>query len=110
MLWTISDFPAYGNLVGCKVMGKIGCPLCENNINSRWLKFRRKYVYICHRKGLLPTHTYRGKKSWFDGKAEHERRGRILSGREIFHNLKIFKNNFGNLIQAARKRKKEGKC
>lgn len=27
LLWTISDFPAYGNLAGCKVKGKMGCPL-----------------------------------------------------------------------------------
>ncbi|XP_013607705.1 PREDICTED: uncharacterized protein LOC106314372 [Brassica oleracea var. oleracea] len=26
LLWTIQDFPAYGNLAGCKVKGKMGCP------------------------------------------------------------------------------------
>ena len=25
LLWTISDFPAYGNLAGCKLKGKMGC-------------------------------------------------------------------------------------
>jgi len=59
LLWTISDFPAYGNLAGCKVKGKIGCLLCGKNTDSRWLKFSRKHVYMCHIKGLPPTNTYR---------------------------------------------------
>ena len=39
LLWKISDFPAYGNLAGCKVKGKMGCPLCGKNTDSMWLKF-----------------------------------------------------------------------
>ena len=34
LFWTISDFPAYGNLAGCKVKGKMGCPLCGKNTDS----------------------------------------------------------------------------
>ncbi|XP_010495350.1 PREDICTED: uncharacterized protein LOC104772433 [Camelina sativa] len=106
LLWTISDFPAYGNLAGCKVKGKMGCPLCGKNTDSMWLKFSRKHVYMCHRKGLPPTHSFRWKKSWFDGKAEHGRKKRVLSGQEISQHLKNFKNNFGNLKQSACKRKR----
>ncbi|CAA7034547.1 unnamed protein product [Microthlaspi erraticum] len=106
LLWTISDFPAYGNLAGCKVKGKMGCPLCGKNIDCMWLKFSRKHVYMCHRKRLPPTHSFRGKKSWFDGKVELGRKGRILSGREICQNLRNFKNEFGNLKRSGRKRKK----
>ncbi|CAA7044905.1 unnamed protein product [Microthlaspi erraticum] len=64
LLWTISDFPAYGNLAGCKVKGKMGCPLCGKNTDCMWLKFSRK------------------------------------------HNLRNFKNEFGNLKRSGRKRKK----
>ncbi|KAG7572280.1 Transposase Tnp1/En/Spm-like [Arabidopsis suecica] len=106
LLWTISDFPAYGNLAGCKVKSKMGCPLCGKNTESMWLKFSRKHVYMRHRKGLPATHSYRRKKSWFDGKAEPRRKGRILSGREISVNLRNFKNNFGNLKKSATKRKR----
>ncbi|CAA7023802.1 unnamed protein product [Microthlaspi erraticum] len=106
MLWTISEFPAYGNLAGCKVKGKMGCPLCGKNTDCMWLKFSRKHVYMSHRKGLPPTHSFRGKKSWFDEKVEYGRKGRILSGREISRNLRNFKNDFGNLKRSARKRKK----
>jgi len=85
----------------------MGCPLCGKNTDSRCLKFSRKHVYMSHRKGLPPSHTYRGKKSWFDGQAEHGRKRRIFSSHDIFQNLKIFKNTFGNLKQAARKRKQK---
>ncbi|XP_013645445.1 uncharacterized protein LOC106350049 [Brassica napus] len=71
LLWTIQDFPAYGNLAGCKVKGKMGCPVCGKNSDIMWLTNCRKHVYMSHRKGLPPRHAYRGKKSWFDGKAEH---------------------------------------
>lgn len=106
LLWTISDFPAYGNLAGCKVKGKLGCPLCGKNTDSMWLKHSRKHVYMCHRKHLPPDHTFRGKKAWFDGKVENRRKSRILTGQEIYQNLRNFRNDFGNLKKSARKRKR----
>ncbi|XP_048599722.1 uncharacterized protein LOC125579871 [Brassica napus] len=106
LLWTISDFPAYGNLAGCKVKGKMGCPLCGKNTYSKWLKFSRKHVYMGHRKGLPPSHSFRGKKKWFDGKAEQGRRGRILTGHDISQNLRNFHNDFGNFKRSASKRKR----
>ncbi|XP_022567057.1 uncharacterized protein LOC106442064 isoform X1 [Brassica napus] len=105
LLWTISDLPAFGNLAGCKVKGKMGCPLCGKNTESMWLKFSRKHVYMGHRKGLPPTHSFRGKKKWFDGKVEQGRRGRILTGRDISQNLRNFHNDFGNFKRSASKRK-----
>ncbi|CAE6012555.1 unnamed protein product [Arabidopsis arenosa] len=90
--------------LGCKVKGKMGCPICGKNTDSMWLKFSRKHVFMCHRKGLAPTHSYRDKKAWFDGKAEHGRKARILTGREISQNLRNFKNDFGNAKESGRKR------
>ena len=106
LLGTISDFPAYGNLAGSKVKAKMGCPICGKNTDSFWLKFSRKHVFMCHRKGLAPTHRYRDKKTWFDGKAEHGRKARILTGHEVSQNLKTFKNDFGNVKESGRKRKR----
>ena len=106
LLWTISDFLAYGNLAGCKVKGKMGCPVCGKHTDSMWLKFCRKHVYMSHRKGLPPTHRYRSKKAWFDGHAEHGRKSRILSGHDISNNLKHFVNNFGNFREGRTKRKR----
>ncbi|XP_010451895.1 PREDICTED: uncharacterized protein LOC104734088 [Camelina sativa] len=106
LLWTISDFPAYGNLAGCKVKGKMGCPLCGKHTDSMWLKFGRKHVYMRHRKGLPPAHRYRVKKAWFDGHTEHGRKSRILSSQDISHILRNYKNSFGNFKESARKRKR----
>lgn len=41
-----------------------------------------------HPKGLPPAHAYRGKRAWFDGKAEHGRKSRIVSGHNINQILK----------------------
>ena len=57
-------------------------------------------------KGLPPAHSFRGKKKWFDAKAEQMRRGRILTGLEISQNLRNFKNDFGNVKHSRSKRKK----
>ncbi|KAK3193869.1 hypothetical protein Dsin_025179 [Dipteronia sinensis] len=36
LLWTINDYPAYGNLSGCVVKGKYACPICgERTYNCR---------------------------------------------------------------------------
>ncbi|XP_024013416.1 uncharacterized protein LOC112087769 [Eutrema salsugineum] len=106
LLWTISDFPVYGNLAGCKVKGKMGCPLCGKHTDSMWLKNSRKHVYMCHRKGLAPTHRYRVKKAWFDGKAEHGNKARILTGQNISQILRNYKNDFRNGKDKVKKRKR----
>ncbi|KAL0734285.1 hypothetical protein Bca4012_010495 [Brassica carinata] len=84
----------------------MGCPLCGKNTDSMWLKFSRKHMYMCHRKGLPPGHRFRGKKRWFDGKAEQGRRVRILTGRDISQNLRHFNNEFGNVKRPISKRKR----
>jgi len=82
----------------------MACPVCGKHTENMWLTNCRKHVYMCHQKGLLPTHVYRGKKAWFDGKAEHGIRGRILSGPNIYQILKNYKNDFGNVKVTRRKR------
>ena len=49
LIWTINDFPAYGNLAGCTTKGKLACLICGENTASKWLKFSRKIVYMRHR-------------------------------------------------------------
>ncbi|RVW24553.1 hypothetical protein CK203_090862 [Vitis vinifera] len=34
LLWTINDFPAYGNLSGCTVKGYFACPICGSETYS----------------------------------------------------------------------------
>ena len=32
LLWTINDFPAYGNLFGCTIKGYFSCPICGRRL------------------------------------------------------------------------------
>ena len=34
LLWTINDFPAYGNLSGCSIKGYYACPICSEGTYS----------------------------------------------------------------------------
>ncbi|XP_048611568.1 uncharacterized protein LOC125585897 [Brassica napus] len=81
-------------------------PLIED-LNHMWEKGKgvRKHVYMSHRKSLPSRHAYRGKKSWFEGKAEHGKKGRILSGHNISQILRNYKNDFGNAKVTGTKRK-----
>lgn len=95
LLWTISDFPAYGNLAGCCTKGRMACPLYGKNTHHRRLKHCRKFVYMGNRIFLAPAHPYRRKKTWFDNTVEHGRKPRILTGRDIYAALRNFQNEFG---------------
>ena len=38
LMWTINDFPIYGDLSGWNTKGALACPCCNYNTHSRWLK------------------------------------------------------------------------
>lgn len=107
LLWTINDFPAYGNLAGCSTKGKMACPLCGKNTYHRWLTFSRKFAYMGHRKFLPSTHSFREKKGWFVNNVEHGRKPRILTGRNISIALKSFPNDFGKGDKKKKRKRNE---
>ena len=109
LLWTINDFPAYGNLAGCSVKGKKGCPLCGVNTHHRWLNHSRKNVYMGHRIFLPPSDSLRKQKTWFDNTIENGHRPIILTGRNVSIILKNFPNNFGKKIKTENNKSKKGK-
>ena len=49
LLWTISDFHAFGNLSECFVNGHYAFPVCGPNKRSICLTHSRKCVYLGHR-------------------------------------------------------------
>ncbi|XP_075514216.1 uncharacterized protein LOC142549251 [Primulina tabacum] len=113
LMWAINDFPAYGNLVGCATKGKLGCPICGEDICSMWLKYSRKFAYLGHRRFLSPNHLLREKKKWFNGKKERGRKVRHLNGLEIVNATKDIENDWGKkknsdtVNTSSRKRKKQ---
>jgi hypothetical protein len=61
LMWTINDFPAYGDLSGLRTKGRYACPCCVGNTKSKWLKYGTKFCYIGHRQYLPMDHRWRKK-------------------------------------------------
>lgn len=109
LMWTISDFPAYGNLAGCTTKGKLACPICGFDTCSYWLPHSRKFAYMGHRRFLDPSHSYRFLSKCFDGDKETKEKPKSLTGAEIFLEIKGFVNDWGKKGKIKRKRKRDSK-
>ena len=95
LLWTINDFPAYGNLARCTTKGKIACLICGDDTCATWLYNSMKFSYQHTRRFLPPKHPYRSKKSWFNGEKEHRGPPTIVPGSNLAAHLQNFENDFG---------------
>lgn len=87
LLWTISDYPAYGDLSGWKTGGAVGCPSCNSDTCSEWLPNGNKHCYMCHRRFLPLYHKWRYDGRTFDGKQELRPAPRPLSGDEVLQQI-----------------------
>ncbi|KAG7528519.1 hypothetical protein ISN44_Un175g000020 [Arabidopsis suecica] len=88
LLWTISDFPAYGMLSGWTTHGRISCPICMEDTKSFWLPGGRKTCWFdCHRRFLPLNHPLRkDKKHFVKGKnAVHEYPPASLTGEQVLY-------------------------
>ncbi|RDX76279.1 hypothetical protein CR513_43748, partial [Mucuna pruriens] len=54
LLWTISDFPAYGMLNSWSTYGKLACPYCKEHNKSFVLKHSRKCYWFDYHRQYLP--------------------------------------------------------
>jgi hypothetical protein len=70
IMWTINDFPAYANLSGWSTKGRYACPCCSLDTTSKWLRYSKKFCYMCHRRWLEPDHKWRYNREHFDGNQE----------------------------------------
>ncbi|XP_042983282.1 uncharacterized protein LOC122312687 [Carya illinoinensis] len=104
LLWTINDFPAYANLSGWSMKDKLACLTCTSETDSLWLVHGRKYCYMGHRWWLVRDHSWRRKKSAFNGKEEHRLQPNILEGQALMEQLHEVSNvQFG---KSSKKRKR----
>ncbi|KAL6276912.1 hypothetical protein ACE6H2_020513 [Prunus campanulata] len=46
LLWTINDFPTYGNLSGCVVKGYKACPICGDDTPSHRVCWKKKSKFF----------------------------------------------------------------
>ncbi|WMV42845.1 hypothetical protein MTR67_036230 [Solanum verrucosum] len=83
LLWTINDFPAYGNLSGWSTKGKLACPCCNRETFSIRLTNGKKQCYMGHRHFLPLNHKWRNDKKSFDGTVERRLPPNTLSGDDI---------------------------
>ncbi|XP_042972746.1 uncharacterized protein LOC122304540 [Carya illinoinensis] len=104
LLWIINDFPTYANLSGWSTKGKFACPTCTSETDSLWLVHGRKHCYMGHRRWLVRDHSWRRKKSAFNGKEEHRLQPNIITGQALMEQLHEVSNvQFG---KSAKKRKR----
>ncbi|XP_073121652.1 uncharacterized protein [Henckelia pumila] len=87
LLWTINDFPAYGNMSGCVVKGYQACSICGEETYSTRLKHSRKMSYTGHRRFLPRNHPYRRQKKAFNGKQEFNPAPKPLTGLEVLERV-----------------------
>ncbi|KAK3229268.1 hypothetical protein Dsin_001149 [Dipteronia sinensis] len=107
LMWTVNDFPTYGNLAGCCVKGRYACPACGLKTCFERLKFSNKNVCLGHRRFLPMNHTLRKKNSWFKGVEENGDKPRIIFGKEVRLACDEVENDFGKKRTWDKKEKSE---
>ncbi len=83
LLWTINDFPAFGNLSGMSTKGKYACPSCHTETCYHRLVNGHKYCYTGHRRFLPRRHAWKNNDASFDGQKEKRSAPKPLSEDDI---------------------------
>ena len=106
LMWTINDFPAYGDLSGWNTKGALACPSCNYNTHSRWLKNGGKYCFMGHRRFLDNDHRFRKERASFDGSQEIRPAPSMLSGNDIIMQTEGVNCCFGKARKEVKTNKK----
>ncbi|XP_062010312.1 uncharacterized protein LOC133726719 [Rosa rugosa] len=109
LLWTINDFPAYGNLCGCSVKGYYACPICSEKTHSKWLNSSKKVSYTGHRRFLPRNHRFRAESNTFYGEQEFGSAPEPLTGEEILQKVEGIKYEWGKKTVKLHQEKKAAK-
>ena len=99
-MWTINDFPAYGNLSGCVVKGYYACLICGEQTKSCRLPHSKKNVYTSHRTFLPLDHSFRYQKKAFNGQQELEKNPEPMSGEQILSEVEGVRVSRGKKIRS----------
>ena len=90
ILWTINDFPTYGNLSGWSTKGRYAFPCCNMDTWSSWLLNGGKFSYMRSHRFLPHDHSWRNNAKAFDGKKEKQSAPKPLSGDDIIEQYQHF--------------------
>ncbi|XP_021719045.1 uncharacterized protein LOC110686748 [Chenopodium quinoa] len=90
ILWTVSDFSAYGMLSGWATAGKKSCPHCMEKTKAFWLEHGGKVSWFdCHRQFLPTDHPFQNSKTAFcKNKVEKGAPPQIMPGEELWECVK----------------------
>ncbi|XP_074373627.1 uncharacterized protein LOC141713976 [Apium graveolens] len=103
LLWTINDFPAYGNLSGCVNKGYKSYLICGDDTVAKYLSHSRKMCFQGHRRYLPRQHPYRRQKAAFNGQQELGNACQPLSGEEVLARQKRIDFCFGKEVKKSKK-------
>ena len=103
LLWTINDFPAYGNLSGCVNKGYKSCPICGDDTVAKYLSHSRKMCFQGHRRYLAKHHPYRKQKAAFNGQQELWQPRQQLCGEEVLMQQDIIDFCFEKELKKSKK-------
>ncbi|XP_017221479.2 uncharacterized protein LOC108198226 [Daucus carota subsp. sativus] len=106
LLWTISDYPALGNLSGHVVKGYNACTVCVDKTEATRLVHYRKTVVMRHRRWLPRHHPYRKQKAAFDNSVETGAGPIPLTGEQVFERVQHLRDHVFGKTQRQHKRKK----
>ncbi|CAM8923534.1 unnamed protein product [Rhodiola kirilowii] len=92
LMWTISDFPAYGMLSGWSTQGKLGCPYCVDDTKTFILSNGRKVSYFdCHRRFPHGHPLRTNRRNFYKDRAEHDGPIPFHSGHENHESVQNLK-------------------
>jgi len=96
LMWTISDFPAYGRLSGWTTYGRLACPYSWDETYDFQLKNGRKTSWFdCHRCFLPMNYSYRqDKKNLKKGRIVRDIPLQLLTGEELWNRVKSLPKTF----------------
>ena len=86
ILWTVSDFPAYGMLSGWMTTGRLACSYCMEHTKAFRLAHGKKQLWFdCHRQFLPPDHKFRRNKSaFYKNREDHSQPPPMLTGEHVW--------------------------
>ena len=106
ILWTISDFPDLGMLLGWNTYTGLACPSCNFDTTSLRLPFSNKWCFMGHWRFLFRRHKFRLNRVQFNGNIEDRDPPKQLSGSEILEQVKNINITFGKKPKLLDKRKR----
>ncbi|KAL3616094.1 hypothetical protein CASFOL_040388 [Castilleja foliolosa] len=104
VLWTINDFPAYGDLSGWITKGYMACPSCNEETYS--VRLRNKISYMGHRRNLPIHHPWRKDKKNFNGQREDSVPPKSLTGDDVLLQLNRLQTRVSGKHDSNKKRKR----